>query len=583
MAQKYFKSFARLKTWLVGKRPLALNVAQQSVDYLLFPILCWLALLAAAHFANGSFSLIPTFFLPLVQLFFVYRLVGLLAYLFLGQETYELLVRRFFLPLMLTYMAMQGIGLFADLSLLGSTELFVIANTQVTLRILFIASIGLYLWLTGIHGISQLFRRVLTQKMQVDEGSLEAYLILLRYFLIGFGLFVAISELKPDPTAIAAVSGGLAVGVGFGLREVVVNFVSGIMLLFERSLRPGDVIEIDNKLGRVEDINIRATTIRTIDNVELVIPNQLFLTSTLTSYTRKSRVARFQLEVPASCAHDPETVIAVLLHVVRSDPKVLISLNSEVEVAQLGDASVQYKLQVWTEHPLDIADIRSNLYQRIWKAFEENQIGPVATAVAAGADPSEQETIDLVKDAEFEGPARLAQSKVPSKVRKFPLDRGVAPQERTPPAANVPSQIDLVERSFEKIKPNAVEFSASFYQNLFRNYPKVRPLFSRTDMKKQQAKLVDSLILLVENIRNPDALRPVLRDLGARHQKYGVIEKHYPAVGIALVETFAQYLKEDWTEEVQQAWVATYQVVAQIMIEGTREVQSQRALLDDFK
>lgn len=93
-------------------------------------------------------------------------------------------------------------------------------------------------------------------------------------------------------------------------------------------------------------------------------------------------------------------------------------------------------------------------------------------------------------------------------------------------------------------------------------------MFRNTDMEKQQQKLVSALVLLVNNVRNPDLLAPMLWDLGARHKGYGVIEKHYPAVGAALLQAFEQYLKEDWTLEVQQAWVDTFEAITQIMLEG---------------
>ena len=90
-------------------------------------------------------------------------------------------------------------------------------------------------------------------------------------------------------------------------------------------------------------------------------------------------------------------------------------------------------------------------------------------------------------------------------------------------------------------------------------------------MEKQQQKLVSALVLLVGSVRDPDHLVPILRDLGAKHKGYGVIEKHYPAVNAALLQTFEQYLKDNWTVEIQQAWTNTFDAVAQIMLEGAEE------------
>ncbi|WRH66560.1 MAG: pentapeptide repeat-containing protein [Planktothrix sp. GU0601_MAG3] len=130
------------------------------------------------------------------------------------------------------------------------------------------------------------------------------------------------------------------------------------------------------------------------------------------------------------------------------------------------------------------------------------------------------------------------------------------------------SRIELIETSFEKIKPRAVEFVASFYENLFEVYPETQRLFEKTDMDKQGKKLLSSLILLVGGLRTPEALIPVLKDLGARHKGYGIITEYYPLVGEILLKTFADYLQEDWTPQVAQAWLEIYTKTSQLMLEG---------------
>ena len=128
--------------------------------------------------------------------------------------------------------------------------------------------------------------------------------------------------------------------------------------------------------------------------------------------------------------------------------------------------------------------------------------------------------------------------------------------------------VELLEQSFERIKPRAEEFAASFYENLFKLYPEVKPLFAKTDMVNQQKKLLNSLVLVVENLRNPEALGPVLNALGGRHVAYGAIANYYPAVGEALLSTFEQYLQQDWTGEVKQAWVDAFSAITALMLKG---------------
>ncbi|MEB3342071.1 globin family protein [Okeania sp.] len=144
-------------------------------------------------------------------------------------------------------------------------------------------------------------------------------------------------------------------------------------------------------------------------------------------------------------------------------------------------------------------------------------------------------------------------------------------------------QVELLENSFEQVKPRADEFTKSFYNNLFTDYPDAQPLFTSTDMAAQHKKLLGSLILVVENLRRPDVLTDALEGLGARHVKYGALPEHYPLVGNSLLKTFEQYLKEDWTEEVKQAWVDAYGAITELMLKGAEGVDVSKAELSEKK
>lgn len=128
--------------------------------------------------------------------------------------------------------------------------------------------------------------------------------------------------------------------------------------------------------------------------------------------------------------------------------------------------------------------------------------------------------------------------------------------------------VDLLEESFAKVKPRAVEFSACFYQHLFENAPDVKPMFDDVSLELQEKKLVASLALIVENLHNPEALSNALQGLGAHHTTKGTLPEHYPLIGKALLQAFGDYLGEDWTPEVAQAWIEAYQVITTLMLQG---------------
>ena len=139
-------------------------------------------------------------------------------------------------------------------------------------------------------------------------------------------------------------------------------------------------------------------------------------------------------------------------------------------------------------------------------------------------------------------------------------------------------QVELLEQSFEAIKPQADAFVVSFYDNLFTAYPEAKPLFANTNMEEQKKKLLSSLVLVVNSLRQPDVLSSALKGLGARHIKYGVLPEHYPLVGNALLGTFEQYLGEKWTSSVKQSWVDAYNAITELMLDGANYDQEKLQL-----
>lgn len=130
--------------------------------------------------------------------------------------------------------------------------------------------------------------------------------------------------------------------------------------------------------------------------------------------------------------------------------------------------------------------------------------------------------------------------------------------------------VDLLERTFARVKPRAGEFASDFYADLFARSPQAQALFDGVDMAEQRKKLMDSLVLVIENLENPEVLTGALRRLGQRHEQYGVQPEHYALVGGSLLATFEKHLGAEWTPPVRQAWVDAYGAVSGIMLDGAR-------------
>ena len=129
-------------------------------------------------------------------------------------------------------------------------------------------------------------------------------------------------------------------------------------------------------------------------------------------------------------------------------------------------------------------------------------------------------------------------------------------------------KVELLRQSFDRIKPHKDAFASTFYENLFTDNPEAKPLFVNTDMTKQKKMLLASLLLIMENLRQPDMLADSLKQLGSRHVQYGTLGEHYPLVGAALLKTFESYLGSDWTPEVKEAWEDAYEKITELMLAG---------------
>jgi small-conductance mechanosensitive channel len=223
----------------------------------------------------------------------------------------------------------------------------------------------------AVVGVGALLQRLLA----FSNGTRVAVELVSRYVVIALGLLWVLKRIGLNTTAIAAVAGGLSVGLGFGVKEVFSNFVSGLWLLFEGSVRPGEILFIDGDPCEVRSLGLRAAVLwRDRDNAELVIPNQDFFTTTTTTYTGSDRLRRSQVEVSAAYRHDPDTVIRLLEAVARSSARVMLQPPPAALLLSYGDSGINYALRYWIENPMHNAGIKSEVSRAIWHRFSEEGI-----------------------------------------------------------------------------------------------------------------------------------------------------------------------------------------------------------------
>ncbi|GIX29832.1 MAG: hypothetical protein KatS3mg124_0304 [Porticoccaceae bacterium] len=192
--------------------------------------------------------------------------------------------------------------------------------------------------------------RLLAFRGNVREAQIYTLTRLLGYGIYLLGALAALSALGITFDRIALVAGALSVGIGFGLQNVVSNFVSGIIILFERSLRVGDFVELESGLfGEVAEIRIRSTLIRTLDNEDILVPNTEFITGRVTNWTLRDDYKRIKVEFGVAYGTDPDLVIERVAEAARCHPDVVSGAGREPMVlfAAFGDSSLDFELVVW--------------------------------------------------------------------------------------------------------------------------------------------------------------------------------------------------------------------------------------------
>jgi small-conductance mechanosensitive channel len=202
----------------------------------------------------------------------------------------------------------------------------------------------------------------------IPTGRSYAASSLLNYTIIAVGFVLAIGFLGVDMTKVTVLAGAFGVGIGFGLQSVVNNFVSGLILLFERPIQVGDAIQVGNLQGRVRRIGIRASTIRTWQGAEMIVPNANLITQEVTNWTLTDELRRLDLPVGVSYGSAPMKVIELLESVAGAHPKVLKQPAPRCLFMSYGDSSINFELRVWTEYSSS-QQVHSDLTVAIYDAI----------------------------------------------------------------------------------------------------------------------------------------------------------------------------------------------------------------------
>jgi len=208
----------------------------------------------------------------------------------------------------------------------------------------------------------------------LDKGTRLSMAQLLRYFLLFFGFILAIAALGFDLTSLTIVLSALGVGIGFGLQGLVNNFVSGLILLFERPIREGDTIELEGEWSEVKKIGLRSTTVQGFDQSDVIIPNADLVYNKVTNWTLSNRRKRISILVGVAYGSDVTLVIEKLKEIGSSNNNLIKSFKSSVLFRDFADSTLNFELRVWAKDSLGAIQVESDLRQEIDTSFRENNI-----------------------------------------------------------------------------------------------------------------------------------------------------------------------------------------------------------------
>ena len=241
-----------------------------------------------------------------------------------------------------------------------------------------LATIGLVI--TIAWTLTRVARRVLRGASRFDEAQKVLAEKLLTIVIWTLAFFISVDLAGLDLTALAFFGGAFGLAIGFGLQKTFGNLISGILLLLDKSIKPGDVISVTDQagneaIGQIRKIGIRAISVITRDQTEHLIPNENLMVNQVVNWSYSSRDVRVKAPVGVSYDSDLDLVTELLYKAVEDTPRVLKRPKPRVNLMGFGNSSVDFDVRFWIQDPEEgIANIRSDVYMRIWQLFKEHNI-----------------------------------------------------------------------------------------------------------------------------------------------------------------------------------------------------------------
>lgn len=253
-------------------------------------------------------------------------------------------------------------------------QLFQIQDNAVTIGDLVIVAVILISTKFIIYLLSRIFKKKITGQ-RFDLGRTHAIIQVIKYILWITAIVVALDTINIEITFLLAGSAALLVGIGLGLQQIFQDILSGVALLFEGSLKVGDIVEIEDEVvGKVKEIGLRTSKIETRSNIIMIIPNSKFITDNVINWSHLEKKTRFSVKVGVAYGSDVDKVRELLLGCANEHNDITKSPKPFVRFTDFGNSSLDFELFFWTTNTFWVENIKSDLRFQINRAFNENAI-----------------------------------------------------------------------------------------------------------------------------------------------------------------------------------------------------------------
>lgn len=253
-------------------------------------------------------------------------------------------------------------------------QLFTIQNTPVT----FLKLVIFVMLIIGFSFLASFVKRMLNNrvlpKFVKDSGLRYTLSRMSQYVVVVIGVFISFQFLGINMTGLAVIFGFLSVGIGFGLQNITSNFISGLIVLFERPISVGDRVSVNNIEGDIQEINIRSTKVKTLDNISIIVPNSEFVSKDVINFSHGDPTYRLSVDVGVSYSSDLDKVLKALNEVAEESDDVMENPPHDVQLRNFGDSSWDMKLFVWIPDVKKRYNVLNNLNQAIVRKFAEYEI-----------------------------------------------------------------------------------------------------------------------------------------------------------------------------------------------------------------